>query len=166
LFLFQLLNFTILVANIGSGMGAQLAAARLLYGMGRNDALPKSFFGKITTKSHIPANNVILIGVIALAGSFLLTYERGAELLNFGAFIAFMGVNAAAFAHYFLRAAKKTAWSFLWPVLGFGICAYIWWNLSMPAKALGTIWTAVGLVYGAWKTSGFRKTMTFDAPAE
>jgi hypothetical protein len=77
-----------------------------------------------------------------------------------------MGVNAAAFAHYFLRAEKKTVWSFLWPMLGFGICAYIWWNLSMPAKALGTIWTAVGLVYGAWKTSGFRKTMTFDAPAE
>ena len=166
LFLFQLMNFTILVANIGSGMGAQLAAARLLYGMGRNDALPKSFFGKITAKSHIPANNVILIGVIALAGSFLLTYERGAELLNFGAFIAFMGVNAAAFAHYFLRAEKKTVWSFLWPMLGFGICAYIWWNLSMPAKVLGTIWTAAGLVYGAWKTSGFRKTMTFDAAAE
>ena len=40
-FLFQLLNFTILIANIGSGMGAQLAAGRLLYGMGRNDALPK-----------------------------------------------------------------------------------------------------------------------------
>src|SRR5206468_9409539 len=29
LILFQLLNFTILVANIGSGMGAQLAASRL-----------------------------------------------------------------------------------------------------------------------------------------
>ena len=47
-FLFQLLNFTILIANIGSGMGAQLAAARLLYGMGRNDAIPKGFFGKIS----------------------------------------------------------------------------------------------------------------------
>jgi amino acid transporter len=147
-------------------MGAQLAAARLLYGMGRNDALPKSFFGKIAEKSRIPANNVILIGAIALAGSFLLTYERGAELLNFGAFIAFMGVNAAAFAHYFLRAEKKGLWNFLWPALGFGICAYIWWSLSLPAKVLGTAWTAVGLIYGAWKTSGFRKTMTFDAAAE
>ncbi len=166
LFLFQLLNFTILVANIGSGMGAQLAAARLLYGMGRTDALPKSIFGKITAKSHIPANNVILIGVIALAGSFLLTYERGAEMLNFGAFIAFMGVNAEAFVHYFLRAEKKTAWNLLWPVLGFAICAYIWWTLSMPAKVLGSVWIAVGLIYGAWKTSGFRKIMSFDVPAE
>jgi hypothetical protein len=24
----------------------------------------------------------------------------------------------------------------------------------------------VGLIYGAWKTSGFRKTMSFEAPAE
>jgi amino acid transporter len=165
-FLFQLLNFTILVANVGSGMGAQLAAARLLYGMGRNDALPKGFFGKIEAKRQIPANNVILIGAIALVGSFLLTYERGAEMLNFGAFIAFMGVNLAAFARYFLRAEKKTAWSLLWPLLGFGICAYIWWKLSTPAKILGTVWVAVGVVYGAFKTSGFRKTMSFDAPAE
>ena len=166
LFLFQLLNFTILVANIGSGFGAQMAAARLLYGMGRNDALPKGFFGKITAKTHIPANNVMLIGAIALAGSFLLTYERGAEMLNFGAFIAFMGVNAAAFVRYFLHAEKKTVWSFLWPTLGFGICAYIWWKLSLPAKVLGSIWVAVGIIYGAWKTSGFRKTMTFDVPTE
>src|SRR6202789_1303891 len=35
--LFQLINFTLLVANMGSGMGSQLAAGRLLYGMGRSD---------------------------------------------------------------------------------------------------------------------------------
>src|SRR6266480_2005839 len=165
-FLFQLLNFTILIANIGSGMGAQLAAARLLYGMGRNDALPKGFFGKIEAQRHIPANNVILIGAIALAGSFFLSYERGAEMLNFGAFIAFMGVNAAAFVRYFLRAERKTVWPVLWPLLGFGICGYIFLQLSMPAKKLGAVWVAAGLIYGAWKTSGFRKTMSFEAPAE
>jgi len=165
-FLFQLLNFTILIANIGSGMGAQLAAARLLYGMGRNDALPKGFFGKIEAKRQIPANNVILIGAMALAGSFFLSYERGAEMLNFGAFIAFMGVNAAAFVRYFLRAERKTVWPVLWPLLGFGICGYIFLQLSMPAKKLGAVWVAAGLIYGAWKTSGFRKTMSFEAPVE
>src|SRR5882724_6467890 len=165
-FLFQLLNFTILIANIGSGMGAQLAASRLLYGMGRNDALPKGFFGKIEPKRHIPANNVMLIGAIALAGSFFFSYERGAEMLNFGAFIAFMGVNAAAFVRYFLRAERKSIWPVLWPLLGFGICGYIFCHLSMPAKKLGTIWLAVGVIYGAWKTSGFRKTISFEAPAE
>ena len=164
--LFHLLNFTILIANIGSGMGAQLAAARLLYGMGRNDALPKGFFGRIEAKRRIPANNVILIGAIALAGAFLTTYERGAELLNFGAFVAFMGVNAAAFVRYYVRATQKKIGNLLPPVLGFVICAFIWWNLSPPAKIAGTIWLAVGIVYGAWKTSGFRKRMAFEAPEE
>src|SRR6266487_2000673 len=45
--LFTLINMTLLVATIGSGMGSQLGAARLLYGMGRGNALPKSFFGVI-----------------------------------------------------------------------------------------------------------------------
>jgi putrescine importer len=165
-FLFHLLNFTVLIANIGSGMGSQLAAGRLLYGMGRNDAIPKWFFGKLQEKRRIPSNNIILIGLIALIGAFVTTYERGAEMLNFGAFIAFMGVNAAAFVHYYLRSDKKTIANFLMPVLGFVVCAAIWWNLSAPAKKYGTIWLALGVAYGAWKTNFFRKEMSFEVPPE
>ena len=69
--LFGILGFTLLVANFGSGMGAQLGAARLLYGMGRSNALPKSFFGAVDPKRHVPRNNVIFVGVIALIGAFL-----------------------------------------------------------------------------------------------
>src|ERR1700732_3381843 len=58
-FLFHLLNFTVLIANVGSGMGAQLGAARLLYGMGRSDGIPKKFFGAIDPQHRIPRNNVI-----------------------------------------------------------------------------------------------------------
>ncbi len=164
--LFVLLNLTILVANIGSGMAAQMAAARLLYGMGRGDALPKSFFGAIEPKRRIPQNNVLLIGVIALAGAFLLSYERGAELLNFGAFIAFMGVNAAAFVRYYVRERQGISNLFV-PVLGFVICAFIWWYLSTPAKVVGAIWLAVGVIYGAIRTKGFRSDLVqFEVPAE
>jgi putrescine importer len=165
-FLFHLLNFTVLIANVGSGIASQLAAARLLYGMGRNDAIPKGFFGKITEKSRIPANNVFVIGTVALIGAFLITYERGAELLNFGAFIAFMGVNAAAFVHYYLRAKEKKIGNLLMPGIGFIVCGIIWWNLSPPAKIAGTIWLAIGIAYGAWKTKGFRKEMSFEVPPE
>jgi len=61
---------TLLVANFGSGMGAQIGAARLLYGMGRSNALPKSFFGAVDAKHHVPRNNVIFIGVIVLVVHF------------------------------------------------------------------------------------------------
>src|SRR5438874_3542226 len=101
--LFAIVGFTLLVANFGSGMGAQIGAARLLYGMGRSKALPQSFFGMIDPKRHVPRNNVIFVGVIALAGAFVISYGLGAEVLNFGALIAFMGVNLAAFFRYNVR---------------------------------------------------------------
>jgi putrescine importer len=166
-FLFHLLNFTVLIANIGSGMGAQLGAARLLYGMGRSDGIPKKFFGAIEPRHRIPRNNVIFVGVIALAGAFLITYERGAELLNFGALIAFMGVNAAAFVLYFLRAPAKGWTNFLSPLVGFFICFYIWRNLDPHAKLLGVVWMAVGILYGAIKTRGFQSDLVrFDIPPD
>lgn len=101
--LFAVVGFTLLVANFGSGMGAQIGAARLLYGMGRSNALPQSFFGVVDPKRHVPRNNVIFVGAIALAGAFVISYGLGAEMLNFGALIAFMGVNMAAFVRYHVR---------------------------------------------------------------
>ena len=165
-FLFHLLNFTILIANVGSGMGSQLAAARLLYGMGRNDAIPRGIFGRIDPKRHIPLNNIVVIGAIAFVGALLLSYERGVELLNFGAFIAFMGVNAAAFVHYFWRARDKKWMHALPPVLGFCICFFIWLNLSRPAKIAGSVWIAAGIAYGAIKTKGLQSELCFDVSAD
>ena len=164
--LFSIVGFTLLVANFGSGMGAQIGAARLLYGMGRSNALPKSFFGAVDPKHHIPKNNVIFIGVIVLVGSFFLTYGRGIELLNFGALIAFVGVNASAFMRYFVRAPEKKVMNFIVPVVGSFICAGLWWNLSVKAKILGSIWMLVGIAFGVWKTRGFREQLSFEVPPE
>jgi putrescine importer len=166
-FLFHLINFTVLIANVGSGMGAQLGAARLLYGMGRSDGIPKKFFGFIDPKNRIPRNNVIFVGAIALIGAFLISYERGAELLNFGALIAFMGVNAAAFIRYYVRAKKRSWTDFAFPFLGFVICFFIWRNLGHWAILLGAAWMAVGIAYGAVKTRGFKSELVrFEIPAE
>lgn len=164
--LFTILGATLLVANFGSGMGAQIGAARLLYGMGKSNALPKSFFGKIDAKHHVPRNNVVFIGVIVLVGSFFLTFEKGIELLNYGALIAFMGVNASSFVHYFVKQPEKRFTHFVLPVVGFFVCLGLWWNLSVPAKIVGTIWMAAGIAFGAWKTEWFRKPLSFDVPAE
>ena len=53
--LFAIVGVTLVVANFGSGMGAQLGAARLLFGMGRSNALPKSFFGAIDAQTPCSA---------------------------------------------------------------------------------------------------------------
>jgi putrescine importer len=164
--LFTVVGFTLLVANFGSGMGAQLGAARLLYGMGRSNALPKSFFGAIDAMHGVPRNSVLFVGAIVLIGAFFLSYGLGAEMLNFGALIAFMGVNAAAFLRYFVRNEQKKVWNFVPPFLGFFICLGLWWSLSKPAKEVGAIWMALGIAYGVWNTRLFRKPLSFELPEE
>jgi putrescine importer len=165
--MFPILGITLLVANFGSGMGAQIGAARLLFGMGRSNALPKSFFGVVDAKHRVPRNNVLFLGVVTLIGAFAMSYGLGAEMLNFGALIAFMGVNAAAFVRYYVRSPQKKLSSLLPPVMGFVICLLLWINLSTAAKIGGGIWMAIGIAFGAWKTRGFRGDLVnFDLPAD
>ncbi|MGA9041838.1 MAG: APC family permease [Terriglobales bacterium] len=163
----KVISLTLLIATIGSGMGSQLGAARLLYGMGRSNAIPRKFFGAIHPRTRIPANNVVFVGAIALVGAFLISYDDGANLLNFGALIAFMGVNLAALTHYYIRGNDRTLGHLIPPVLGFVICFLLWISLSSKAKIFGAIWMVVGVAYGAWKTRGFKSDLVnFDVPAD
>ncbi len=165
--LFLLMNCTLLWASIGSGMAAQLGAARLLYAMGRSSALPKSFFGVLDPKRCIPKNGVIFVGVVAMLGAWGISYALGAQLLNFGALIAFIGVNAAAFMRYYVRTAERRIMDLLIPALGGGICFLLWLNLSGPAKIAGSIWMILGIAYGGWRTRGFRNgSISFTVPSE
>jgi amino acid transporter len=159
--LFNVVNFALLVATVGSGMGSQLGAGRLLYGMGRDNAIPRRFFGVVSSRTQIPRNNILLVGAFALVGSLTLDYALGAELLNFGALIAFMGVNICCFVRYFVRG-RRTIGTCLPPLLGFAVCAFLWWNLGPIAKIAGFVWLGVAVLYGAWRTSGFRKPLEFQ----
>jgi len=64
--------------------------------MGQDGALPRRFFGTLNPVRRIPQNNVPLIGAIVLIASLAMSYQLGTELLNYGALLAFMGVNVAS----------------------------------------------------------------------
>ena len=162
--MFQLMNATLLVATMGSSLGAQLGAGRLLYAMGRDNVIPRRFFGYLDPVRNTPRNNVLLCGVLCAIGGLSLSYQTGAELLNFGAFIAFMGVNLAAIAHYYWRGTSRgwrsVAMNLLPPLLGFVVCLYIWWSLRPGAKLAGAAWLLAGVMYLLWKTRWLRRPMT------
>ena len=111
-----------------------------------------------------PVSIAIVAG--ALLVSFgIFSYGLGAEMLNFGALIAFMGVNLAAFVRYYIREGDKKFTNLVPPLAGFVICLLLWLNLSWPAKIAGAIWMAVGIAFGAWKTRGFRGDLVdFELP--
>jgi amino acid transporter len=160
--LFQAMAAVLVVSCFGSGLAGQVGAARLLYGMGRDGVLPRRLFGRLSRARGNPTFNIWLTGALALVGALLVSWERAVEVLNFGAFLSFMGVNIAAIREHFRRAGTEHARSWLsgvaGPALGFIFCLWIWLSLRTPAKIAGGLWLAAGLVYSAVKTHGFRHT--------
>ena len=144
--LLLIVNASLMLANMGSGMASQLGAARLLYAMGKDGALPGRFFAAVHPKSRIPRNNVLLIGAICLTGALILSYDLGAELLNYGALLAFMGVNASSI----LRGWRHGRWTQWVPMLmslaGMVTCFILWINLGPLAKWVGSGWALVGVL--------------------
>jgi len=158
--LFQAMAILIVVANIGSGLTGQVGAARLLFGMGRDNVLPQRFFSYLDPKRNTPTRNIWLIGILAFVGAQFMTYELTAEILNFGAFLGFIGVNVATVWQFYVMEQSGRSKNFfadlLVPALGALFCFMIWWGLALPAKVAGGTWFAVGLTYSAIRTQGFR----------
>jgi len=158
--LFRGMGAVIMLGSLGSGLSGQVAAARLLFGMGRDNVLPRKVFGYLDPARNNPTFNVIFVGLLALMGSLLFDLERAGELLNFGAFLAFMGVNLAAVRqYYFIKSRtqeRHLIGDALVPALGFVFCLGMWLSLPLVAKIVGSLWFAVGLAYNAFRTRGFR----------
>jgi putrescine importer len=167
--LFQAMASLLVVANIGAGMTSQVGAARLLFGMGRDDVIPRRFFAHLHPVRNTPNRNIWFIGILAFAGALVMSYELTAEILNFGAFLGFMGVNLAVIWQFWVRGAgdqkRGILADVLLPALGFLFCAVIWWGLAAPAKIAGGIWFVVGLVVLIAHTRGFRQPLVLPDPA-
>jgi putrescine importer len=155
------------VSQFGAGFSVQVNAARLLYGMGRDNVLPKSLFGFLSPKRQNPSRNIIFVGVLAFLGTLYVPFDQACDLLNFGAFIGFMGVNLATLWSYYVRPPKvhrrNVLWDALLPASGLLLCLVFWIGLPNRAKLVGGLWLLVGLVYSAYKTRGFReRPLLFD----
>jgi putrescine importer len=164
--LFLAMTAVTVLAAFGSALTGGLGAARLLFGMGRDNTLPRGIFGHLDAKRNSPSYNIWIIGVLALGGGIGLAvgghgYENAANLLNFGAFIAFMGVNFSTFWQFGVRLAHgrkpRLFADIVLPLFGFAFCLWIWLNLSTVAKWVGGAWFVIGIVYMAIKTRGFRE---------
>ena len=161
------LTIILLIGSVGSGVTGQIGASRLLYAMGRDSVIPKKIFGHLDAKHHNPNYNVMIVGALALLGALSLNYAECARLINFGAFIAFMGVNVASIREYYFksedRGMKSFLVNFLPPAIGFIICLIIWLNLPLKTFIIGGSWLITGIVYMGIRTKGFKeKTNMID----
>jgi putrescine importer len=135
--------------------------------MGRDDVLPKGIFGHLSAKKGNPVYNVWIVGALAYIAVLTIPWERAAEVVTFGALLAFMGVNLAALKHFWFSKEALRHRNFfvdaLVPGFGFVFCFILLISLQAWTKYAGLVWLVVGTVYAAYKTKGFRqKPKLFD----
>ena len=157
--LFHAMSLIVTIAAFGSALTGGLGAAKLLFGMGRDGVLPRRLFGCLKAGTTTPVYNLVLVGVLTFIGAVLLNlygnaYENAAFILNFGALLAFMGVNFACFWHF--RGQGNPIANAAVPLAGFVFCAAMWLGLAPAAKWVGGIWLLIGAIYLGLVTSGFR----------
>jgi putrescine importer len=159
--LFAAYGVMLLVSSIACGLAGHVGASRLLYSMGRDDVLPKKVFGYLSAKKGNPVFDVWIVGVLAYIGVVTVPWERAAEIVTFGALLAFMGVNLAAIRHFwFSREAVGHRRFFVdafVPGFGFVFCFVLLFSLQTWTKYAGLAWLAIGIIYGGCKTRGFTR---------
>jgi amino acid transporter len=167
--LFRTMAVMLMVAMFGAALTAQVGAARLMFGMGRDNLIPRWFFGHLHSSRNTPNRNIWLIGILAYVGALVVSYEVTAEVLNFGAFLGFMGVNLSVIGQFWVRPAKGEPRRFfadvILPAGGFLFCSAIWLGLAAPAKIAGSIWFVIGMLVLGIHTRGFREKLALPDPA-
>lgn len=161
----------LIVGQFASGLAIQAGAARLLFAMGRDGALPR-LLSYVLPGPRTPVISIALIGLTGL-GALFLDITTSTSFINFGAFSAFTLVNISVIVH-FLRnrpqggIAGLLGWVAV-PLAGAVIDFYLLMYLDGRAKIIGLAWLALGVIWLAWLTRGFRQPpprMSLDEETE
>lgn len=143
-------------------MASQASVSRIIYAMGRDGALPKSFFGKLSRRFGTPVNATLVSGAFGLTALFV-DGDLATSVISFGALTAFTLVNLSVIKHHIvdrrLRAPSDWLRYGLLPVIGVGLTLWLWTHLSAQTFMVGFTWMFLGLVWLAVLTRMFRREM-------
>ncbi len=145
---------------IGSALTSQASVSRILFAMGRDGIMPHKVFGYVSARFFTPVYAILVVSVISFAAIWI-DLTMLASLVSFGALVAFSAVNLTVIKHYFVdtgdRAGGAVLNNLVLPLIGFGLTVWLWTSLSGSTLVFGLIWLAIGFVWLAAVTHGFRR---------
>jgi amino acid transporter len=142
---------------LGSAITSQASVARILYAMGRDGILPRKLFGYVAVRFGTPVYAILVVSVISLL-AIVIGLDILAQVVSFGALVAFSAVNLTVIKHYFVDAGEKNILNnVVLPVIGFLLTVWLWTSLSGMALTIGLIWLGVGFLWLLAVTRGFQR---------
>ncbi|MFE4053223.1 APC family permease [Streptomyces sp. YIM B13518] len=153
-------NTVTMLGGFASCVAIQASTSRLMFVMGRDNVLPRPVFGRLHAKLLTPVPNVLVVAAVALLATNL-SLADATSFINFGAFLGFTLVNICVIAHavrQWRSGHRPSLLGFLiLPLAGAAVDVYLITQLGSTATGLGLLWIAVGVVYLAVLTKGFRR---------
>lgn len=153
-------NTITMLGGFASCVAIQASTSRLMFVMGRDNVLPRPVFGRLHAKLLTPVPNVLIVAAVALL-AMNLSLADATSFINFGAFLGFTLVNICVIAHAVRQWRSGSRPSLLGfvilPLAGAAVDVYLITRLGSTATKLGILWLAIGVVYLAVITRGFRR---------
>ena len=133
-----------------SAIASQASVARILFAMGRDEILPRRWFGILNPRFQTPARATVVVAVIS-CGVIFTTLDDLASVISFGALSAFSVVNLCVVKQFLIDERRRGGGPYLLygliPLIGFASTVWLWLSLSRNALIVGAGWLAVGVGY-------------------
>jgi APA family basic amino acid/polyamine antiporter len=145
------------------------ALTRLLFAVARDGLLPP-FFSALDTKTHTPANAIVLAGIIMALAAGLVPLGALAELVNAGTLAEFMLVSAGVIVLRLMRPAMhrpfKAPGGIIIPVLAVLSCGALLSFLPLVALARFGMYLTAGLAVYFFYAARHSRAAAPDIPDE
>lgn len=123
---------------------------RVLFAMSRDGLVPK-VFAKVNPKTGTPRVNTVIVSLFCGALASVIPLGKLVDATSIGTLFAFALVNVAVIVLRYARPDMprtfKVALGPVFPVLGFGFCAYNMFSLDTVTWVVFGCWMAAGLVF-------------------
>ncbi|MGE5455069.1 MAG: APC family permease [Methylocystaceae bacterium] len=148
----------IIAVGIANTLAAQAGMSRVLYSMSRDKAMP-AIFGKIHPKYKTPYMATLFVAGFSILVLLVtsLKIDVLAKFVNFGALTSFVVLNFTVFWFFFVREKNHNYFRYLiLPWLGIFVIGFVWFGFDPMTKVVGFIWLAIGVIYGAIQSKGYK----------
>lgn len=161
-FYIAMIIINIVAVGLAVTLNLQSAVARVLFAMGRDNMIPFSgFLKKLHPKYKTPTNAIILSIVLTIVLILFVTLDKLVIFVNFGAVTAFMALNLSVIIYFFFRKKQRSGMNIfkflIFPLIGFGVCAFVWSGFDKLTMIIGFSWIFVGAVIGFVKSKGYKQ---------
>src|SRR5699024_2900705 len=126
----------------------------------RDILFPYTTLFRSSLKFHTPTYSIIVVSLVALS-ALILSVEAVSSIISFGALTAFTLVHLSVIGHFYIkqnrRSIKGVILYLVIPLIGTGLCLWLWTSLSKLTFTVGISWLVIGIIYLTVLTKGFKE---------